>query len=177
MNRRFVIPLLIAILSSCSSDERSVENYLEMESVTAGKSFDTQGRQVDSFQVRNDSIVYECYSRKGKQGSSDENILYVDFRIRQLKDDRDFFKALFKNETDRQSVLEEFQFRGVDKFELVTATDTIAPHIYHFETSHGLSPFVTFLLGFDLAELNESNYELNFGHPKFEGGKKIKVKL
>ena len=171
--------ILIFLLSSmgCTSEQRSSEDFLELEEISTSKSVDNEGRKVESYRVASDSLSYECFSRKGKSGTNEENILYVDFRIRQLKNQNDFFNTLFLNEFERQSLVEELQFRGIEKFALVSDSDTIAPHIYHFETSHGLSPFVTFLLGFDLTELNESNYELNFGHPKFEGGKKIKVKL
>lgn len=172
--------LLVLLVYSCNSGsiyENSEGSDYTLKPSTNLNPIDAEGRNVDSFELSNDSLSYRCIARRGNRNEYDESILYVDFRISHLRSNNDFFNSLFSNEEQGKILMEELQFSGINLFKLTSETDTIYPHIYHFESSHGLSPFITFLLGFDMADINDSKFKLNFRHPNFEKGNLIKVEL
>lgn len=134
---------------------------------------DDLGRSKTRYSLTRDSLTYEAFVR-----SENNDLCYIDFRISCSDLESGFLESYFKEINKRSQIAEYLSFKGSECFRLIDSSrQSIAPHIYHFESSHGLVPYITFLLCFDVSGSKEDNRNFIFKSNLFDKGKEVVIEL
>lgn len=162
--------LLFIVLISCS--ESSVLNEIDyMNYIIDEDNGLNNSKEINEleFQLQYEPINYKILKKiKDRVFTNDqyknelekfEGSQYFLFKIRLKDKNADLLKYQSSGQIEYANRVQYFSYNIQDNFLLVEGSDSLKCKLFHFERNFGISPYATFLLGFDSNdELTESEY-------------------
>jgi hypothetical protein len=136
---------------------KNPKNGLCPEKIIRDYTFRFQYLPIEYAALREQDLEQLDYTKYEQDKKSMQGLIHVNFYIQ--AENESVLKKDVKSEEEIYERIEYFSYRVQKDFYLLYGDDTLKCLICHFERTYELSPYLTFILGFEDRISNQKNYQ------------------